>query len=197
MKQKDLDPFKKMVLNGFQLALKVSANSIYGFLAAQTLQCTPISACTTAIGRNMIKNTKQFVNENYKDFETIYGDSVTKDTIITTKNEFGNLNIQKIENLCNDWEDYSQFKNNEKNIYLKQQNKGYINNQFIYTKNGWSKIIRIIRHKTDKKIYKIATKKGVVFVTEDHSLITNNSIYIKPKDCKKIETSLLHKKIDN
>lgn len=196
MKDPNLDPFKKMVLNGFQLALKVSANSIYGFLAAQTLQCTPISACTTAIGRNMIKNTKEFVNENYKDFETIYGDSVTKDTLITIKNEFGNLKTQEIQNICNKWEDYSQFKGTQQGLYLKQQNEGYLENKFVYSKNKWTKLLRVIRHKTDKKIYKVVTKKGIVFVTEDHSLITSNGKYIKPQECKKDKTLLLHKKID-
>jgi DNA polymerase elongation subunit (family B) len=196
MKDPNLDPFKKMVLNGFQLALKVSANSIYGFLAAQTLQCTPISACTTAIGRNMIKNTKEFVNENYKDFETIYGDSVTKDTLITIKNEFGNLKTQEIKDLCNKWEDYSQFKGNTEGVSLKQQNEGYLENQFVYSKNKWTKLLRIIRHKTDKKIYKVVTRKGIVYVTEDHSLINANGKYIKPQECEEEKTSLFHKKID-
>ena len=54
----------------------------------------------------------------------------------------------------------------------------------------------MIRHKTDKKIYKVVTKKGIVFVTEDHSLITSNGKYIKPQECKKDKTLLLHKKID-
>jgi DNA polymerase elongation subunit (family B) len=69
------DEFKYMVKNGFQSALKVSANSIYGFLAAQSLQCTSISACVTAIGRRMIDTTKNFVDNNYKDLHTIYGDT--------------------------------------------------------------------------------------------------------------------------
>lgn len=195
MKDPNLDSFKKMVLNGFQLALKVSANSIYGFLAAQTLQCTPISACTTAIGRNMIKNTKQFVNENYKDFETIYGDSVTKDTLITIKDEKNQLQTLEIKNIVNNWEDYSQFKKGNKGLFLKQQNKGYLPYR-IYSKNGWVKILRVIRHKTNKKIYKIYTKKGIVCVTEDHSLIDSEFNKIKPLDCKEKITTLFHKKIE-
>lgn len=42
----ETDPFKQMVLDGRQLALKISANSVYGFTGAQVgkLPCLEISA---------------------------------------------------------------------------------------------------------------------------------------------------------
>ena len=42
----ETDPFKKMVLDGRQLALKISANSVYGFTGAQVgkLPCLEISS---------------------------------------------------------------------------------------------------------------------------------------------------------
>lgn len=54
------DPFTKAVLDGRQLALKVSANSVYGFTGATIgkMPCLEISASTTAYGREMIENTK-------------------------------------------------------------------------------------------------------------------------------------------
>merc|ERR1719296_656595 len=50
------DPLTKSVLNGRQLALKVSANSVYGFTGATVgvLPCLEISASVTAFGRTMI-----------------------------------------------------------------------------------------------------------------------------------------------
>lgn len=41
----ETDPFKKKVLDGKQLALKISANSVYGFTGAQVgrLPCVEIS----------------------------------------------------------------------------------------------------------------------------------------------------------
>lgn len=41
----ETDPFKKQVLDGRQLALKISANSVYGFTGAQVgkLPCLEIS----------------------------------------------------------------------------------------------------------------------------------------------------------
>ena len=43
--KKETDPFKKGVLDGRQLALKISANSVYGFTGAQVgkLPCLEIS----------------------------------------------------------------------------------------------------------------------------------------------------------
>jgi hypothetical protein len=58
--KKETDPFKKAVLDGRQLALKISANSVYGFTGATIgkLPCLPISSSVTAYGRQMIETTK-------------------------------------------------------------------------------------------------------------------------------------------
>lgn len=47
----------KAVLDGRQLALKISANSVYGFTGAQLgkLQCMEISSSVTSFGMDMIK----------------------------------------------------------------------------------------------------------------------------------------------
>lgn len=47
--KKETDPFKKKVLDGRQLALKISANSVYGFTGAQVgkLPCLAISEVNT------------------------------------------------------------------------------------------------------------------------------------------------------
>ncbi len=63
---KETDPFKKNILDGKQLALKVTANSVYGQLGAPT---SPIyfkhgAASTTAIGRDMLCLSRDFV-ENH------------------------------------------------------------------------------------------------------------------------------------
>lgn len=50
------------VLNGRQLALKISANSVYGFTGATvgSLPCLEISSSVTAFGRQMIEESKVF-----------------------------------------------------------------------------------------------------------------------------------------
>ncbi|KAJ2565904.1 DNA-directed DNA polymerase delta [Coemansia sp. RSA 1822] len=82
--KKETDPFKIQVLNGRQLALKISANSVYGFTGALNgrLPCLQISASVTAFGRNMIDQTMQEVERQYTvangyshDAVVIYGDT--------------------------------------------------------------------------------------------------------------------------
>jgi DNA polymerase delta subunit 1 len=78
------DPFKKAVLNGRQLALKISANSVYGLTGATVgkLPCLQIASSTTAYGRQMIEKTKEEVEKKYTmangykhDAQVIYGDT--------------------------------------------------------------------------------------------------------------------------
>eukprot|EP00058_Branchiostoma_floridae_P022753 XP_002608243.1 hypothetical protein BRAFLDRAFT_125058 [Branchiostoma floridae] len=82
--KKETDPFRKSVLDGRQLALKISANSVYGFTGAQVgkLPCLEISQSVTSFGRTMIEQTRQFVEETYRialghkhDAKVIYGDT--------------------------------------------------------------------------------------------------------------------------
>jgi DNA polymerase delta subunit 1 len=72
------------VLDGRQLALKVSANSVYGFTGATVgkLPCFEISAGVTSFGRDMIDETKRKVEEHYTvangykhDAVVVYGDT--------------------------------------------------------------------------------------------------------------------------
>ena len=77
--KKEKDPMKKAILDGRQLALKISANSVYGFTGAQVgkLPCLEISSSVTGFGRTMIEATKAYVEKNYASRGTtvIYGDT--------------------------------------------------------------------------------------------------------------------------
>ena len=65
------------------------------------------------------------------------------------------------------------------------------NNFQIWTSDGWRNIKKLVRHKTEKGIYRIRTKHGIVDVTEDHSLMNRNREIIKPFHLKFGE-ELLH-----
>ncbi|KAG5494363.1 hypothetical protein GH5_02378 [Leishmania sp. Ghana 2012 LV757] len=77
MKDVPMHSLEYKVLNGRQLALKVSANSVYGFTGAQVgkLPCLEISASVTAYGRQMIDKTKSLVEELYPGACVLYGDT--------------------------------------------------------------------------------------------------------------------------
>lgn len=81
----ETDPQRKSVQNGRQLALKVSANSVYGFTGVTvgaTLPCIPIGRSVTGFGREMIELTSTLVEKHYckangypHDALVIYGDT--------------------------------------------------------------------------------------------------------------------------
>lgn len=98
----ETDPFKKAVLNGRQLALKISANSVYGLTGATNgkLPCLAIASSTTSYGRQMIELTKAEVEAHYRisngyshDAEVIYGDT---DSVMV---KFGEKDLAKVMKL--------------------------------------------------------------------------------------------------
>jgi DNA polymerase elongation subunit (family B) len=70
------DGFQRAVLDGLQVAYKVTANSLYGQMGARTsaLYLKHVAACTTAVGRAMITKAKGFI-ESQCDGRVIYGDT--------------------------------------------------------------------------------------------------------------------------
>ena len=98
----ETDPFKKAVLNGRQLALKISANSVYGITGATVgkLPCLAIASSTTSYGRQMIERTREEVQATYTiengyefDAQVIYGDT---DSVMV---KFGPKDLKKVMKL--------------------------------------------------------------------------------------------------
>lgn len=64
------------VLDGLQLAYKITANSLYGQVGARTssIYMKELAASTTATGRNLILKAKAFMEDNFEG-KIIYGDT--------------------------------------------------------------------------------------------------------------------------
>jgi len=181
--------FQISVLDGLQLAYKVTCNSLYGQVGASTspICYKELAACTTATGRKMVVTARDLTLNTFVGAKLTYGDSVTGDTpLLVMKN--GYVNIMTIMDLNNEWIPYEEFKPFDTNRREKEQTSS---DYLIWTSDGWSKINRVIRHKTMKKIYRVQTGKGVIDVTEDHSLLSANKEILKPTECA-IGTELLH-----
>lgn len=182
--------FQISILDGLQLAYKVTCNSLYGQVGATTspICYKELAACTTATGRRMVTTARDLTLGTFVGAKLTYGDSVVGDTPLLIMNN-GFVDIMSIKDLNNRWEPYEEFKPFDTNRREKEQSKV---NYKIWTNEGWVNIIRVIRHKTLKKIYRVKTGKGIVDVTEDHSLLDKNKKIIKPNECK-IGDELLHK----
>ncbi len=192
--EKEDDAFQKEIYNKMQLAYKVSMNSVYGFLGAQKLKCKAIAESVTCLGRNMIKDSKDYIEDHYPLSKIIYGDSIPKDEVILVKHKkTGLVEYKYIEELGDkNWIDYPGFKLFDEEIRHEKQ-YSLESDYLVYSSDNWTEIKKIIRHKTNKDIFTISTKNGIVSVTSDHSLLDKNKVVIKPTECKINETELLTK----
>ncbi|KAM1443502.1 hypothetical protein ACFX2I_039777 [Malus domestica] len=100
---------KKAVLDGRQLTLKISANSVYGFTGATVgqLPCLEISSSVTSYGRQMIEHTKNIVKDKFTTLkgyehnaEVIYGDT---DSVMV---QFGVPTVEAAMNLGREAAEY-------------------------------------------------------------------------------------------
>ena len=140
------------------------------------------------LGFTVLELSKKHMYETYYDklqpyfgqenIQCHYMDSVIKDTpIIIKENEI--IKILRIDEIIGDEDWYV-----DNNIITSWGCKEFAdcNNVQIWTSNGWQNIKKLVRHKTEKDIYRIRTEHGIVDVTEDHGLINKNREIIKPCD---------------
>jgi DNA polymerase elongation subunit (family B) len=146
------------ILDSRQLSLKVSANSMYGFTLAQTMGKLPIVEIGMTItyeGRRMIIDAGLYFEKNYG-VKVVYGDSIPGYEPVLLKNNKGDVFIEEIQNLVeeSEWIHYEGFKVGESN--RREKSQAFVN-LFSWSKGKWNKIVRIIRHRTNKNIYRIKT----------------------------------------
>ncbi len=177
--------FNRVSCDSKQRAVKIFMNTLYGAMGeTNSFICAiEVAASVTTMGKYNLMLAKAYT-ENKLHMKTYYGDSVIGDTPIIIKRG-SNSNIKElipIEELDDRFEPY----NGEKECI------DYSNEDvYVMTESGYSKIMKIIRHRTNKKMYRVTTHIGSVIVTEDHSLLDENKNKITPQDCC-IGTSLLH-----
>lgn len=107
-------------------------------------------------------------------------DCVTGDTPLLLRDYDNNIFTDTIDRLTNKY---------TKNII---NNKEYGNTDYeVWTEKGWTRIKLIIRHKVSKTFYRVLTHTGVIDVSEDHPLLTNDGQEKTPINCL-VNDKLLH-----
>jgi len=190
------DAFRRSVLDGLQLAYKVTANSLYGGVGAEvsSLYYKDIAASTTAIGRRHLHLAKDYVKEHFPTAEIVYGDSVTGYTPITIKYK-GRVIIEKIEDVAKRFGEDKWLNCIEPGKQDKEACE--LDDCYTWTSKGWTKLYRVIRHilVKEKKIIRVLTHTGCVDVTDDHSLILKSGVEISPNDLR-VGDELLQRDIE-
>ena len=171
----------KEVYNGKQLAYKISMNSCYGFTGAARgmLPCVAIASSVTFKGRSMIEETKNYVEANFPGAKVRYGDSVTPDSALLIRQN-GIVKTIRIDALVSSYETRSDGKEFSD-----------VHGIEVWSDTGFTEIKQVIRHKTDKQIFRVLTHTGIADVTEDHSLLSVDKCEIKPTDVA-VGVELLH-----
>ncbi len=84
---KDIE-MQLIVLDAKQLAIKISANSMYGVTGAKTgyMPLIPAAASVTAMGRTYIQMTCQYILKNFKNSRLVYGDTDSTMIYFDTEN---------------------------------------------------------------------------------------------------------------
>jgi len=174
------------IMNGRQLSLKVSMNSIYGFTGVKEgkLPCRPIAETTTSLGGKMIVHCKDCMETWYPGTKVIYGDSVAPwCPVLIFQNNV--IRFAPIETLAKEW-------------MLRRDGKQYgikYPETYVWSSNKWAKIHQVIRHDYRGKLFRVQTGRAVVEVTKDHSLLDEDARELKPSETKVGVTKLLHNPI--
>ncbi len=165
-------------------AIKILMNSFFGVLASPNCRffSLEMSNAITQTGQFIIKLSAKKIEED--GYEVIYGDSITKERYVTLLTG-DKVCIKNIEELFNENLDLVKKIGEKERINLKGKNVFALTLNKKTLKPEFSKISELVRHKTNKKIYRINQKHGETCCTGDHSLIImkNNQLeQIKPCD---------------
>jgi DNA polymerase elongation subunit (family B) len=188
------DSLQHAIYDRLQLALKVSANSLYGFCGSPTsiIPLIILSSSVTAFGRSLLMKSKDLV-EKEKGCTVYYGDSVSADTPVLVKfltaEGAERIAYRNIENVGDGrWVASSHGQAKE----ICDAMPGYQ----VWSDQGWTPIQRVIRHKYGNPLQRVLTHTGVVDVTLDHSLLRPNGTIVTPDELH-VGEELMHADLPN
>jgi DNA polymerase elongation subunit (family B) len=214
------NPFKKSLYEGLQLAYKLVANSLYGQIGAQTSKIykKEIAASTTAGGRANILRGRDFCLKNNPGCEVVYGDSIPgteKVLIRVTNHRLGHptanpstiaqflgtdnpptyqaIYFEPIEKIAYEFFGCLDYEACGKEHYVPAQHGANTRTIEVYSDLGWTPIIYLMRHRTNKHLLRVKIRNGSqVITTADHSLILADGREIRPTEIRLGDRLLTH-----
>lgn len=112
--------------------------------------------------------------EDYR-YLPVVGDSVTYDMPILVK--YKKNNHIDIKPICDVFDKSSAIE------FENEQWRDFSEKDFtVLSKNGWCDVGYVYKHKTNKKLKRVVTNRGLVDCTEDHSLFSPDMREIKPSE---------------
>lgn len=172
--------------NGRQLALKVSANSVYGFTGVgehmAKLPNPAVANSVTTFGREMIHDTKHFMEQ--RGCLVVYGDSVAGSTPMLVRYRGTTVQCLPVEDLVPSHTTWA----------VTSDGKEFVECDDLetWTDTGWTRVHRLIRHRLgDNGLVRVRTSLGTVDCTTDHSLLRPGGEPVAPRELSAGEP-LLH-----
>ena len=172
------------VYDRMQYLYKYFGLSFYGCLGEKHSRFydTRIAEAVTLTGQMFTKKCARYVEKKHG-AQIIYGDSVTgeRNTVVRIDGcvcvmsfeDLWNLGVDMVDQ--NNGKEYRMFDDDCPTVEALSYN-------FEKKCSEFKPIQRIMRHKTDKKIYLYRQRDGITVCTQDHSLINKDGKEFKPTD---------------
>jgi DNA polymerase elongation subunit (family B) len=161
---------ERNILDKRQLALKIQANSFYGFLGVPydkggKCPCFEIARSVTAYGRAAKKLLGDYIRDTWGG-EIVYGD--TDSVIGATPIPVFTDTMSYIPIECLYQKASLELNQNAEILDVRSLNYR------TWTEKGWTNIVYIKKHTVVKRLYNVLTTQGHVIVTADHSLVRSD-----------------------
>lgn len=174
--------FRREILNAKQLALKISANSVYGACGATrgVLQCREVAEATTATGRDIIAFTKKTIEEDFRvpGCRVVYGDSVAGDTVVLLRTPGSDeVWTSRVDELLPHARWAESTREDKEEVKLRPHELE------VWHEGGFTPVLRVLRHAVQKPVLRVSVPHlGVLDCTEDHSLVLAGGDAVAPGD---------------
>lgn len=174
--------------NKVKLIAEIDVNERYSIRLSEKPERSRTMFSNPAIACFVTSYARVFLHENMREVgveSVYYCDSVTKDRMVMIEDSKGLIDIVSFNDLwIRESLKSSIIKRGEKEIILTDLKTLSWNPD---KKEMEVKPIKeIIRHRTNKKIYRVSSNKGISVVTEDHSFIDENNKRLKAEEVESL-----------